>query len=113
MSKIFVIRNSVVTTLLVAVLMMGTSVQSDTSQISALEVVKDADGSSSFVITKTGAIEIQEFMMDDPPRLVIDFIGATHLMTEMTFAWIDLKMQELDDIAKLPHPREFELYYDN
>ncbi len=85
MSKIFVIRNSVVTALLVAVLMMGTSVQSNTTQISALEVVKDADGSSSFVITKTGAIEIQEFMMDDPPRLVVDFIGATHLMTEMTF----------------------------
>jgi len=31
---------------------------------------------------------------------------------DLIATWIDLKMQELDDIAKLPHPREFELYYD-
>lgn len=85
MSKIFVIRRSVVTALLLGVLIVGTSVQGDTSQICALKVVKDAEGSSSYVISKTGAVEVQEFMMDDPPRLVVDFIGATHQMTDMSF----------------------------
>ncbi len=85
MRKIFVTRRSVVTALLLGVLIMGTSVQGDTSQICALDVVKDAEGSSSYVISKTGAVEVQEFMMDDPPRLVVDFIGATYQMTEMSF----------------------------
>jgi type IV pilus assembly protein PilQ len=85
MKKILVIRHSIVTALLVGVLIVGTSVQGDTSQISALEVVKDAGGTASYVISKTGAVEVQEFMMDDPPRLVVDFIGATHQMTDMSF----------------------------
>ncbi len=85
MRKILVVRSSIVAALLVGVLVASTSVQGDTSQVNALKVERDAKGSSSFVISKSGAVEIQDFMMDDPPRLVVDFIGATHEMPKTLF----------------------------
>jgi type IV pilus assembly protein PilQ len=68
--------------MLVAALLLGalasTAVQGDTSQVSALRMESDPNGSPSYVISKTGAVEINEFLMDDPPRLVLDFLGASH-----------------------------------
>ncbi len=78
MRRIFVIRNAVVAVLLTGVFLTGTSVQGDTSQISGLRVQQDSNGSPSFIISKTGAVQVREFRMDDPPRLVVDFVGATH-----------------------------------
>jgi len=36
------------------------------------------DKSTSFTIQKMGAGEVYDFMMQNPPRLVVDFIGAEH-----------------------------------
>ena len=78
MRRIFASRKTVVAVLLLGALIGSTAVQGDTSQVSALRMERDANGSPSYVISKSGAVEINEFLMDDPPRLVLDFLGATH-----------------------------------
>ncbi|MFQ5510578.1 MAG: type IV pilus secretin PilQ [Candidatus Krumholzibacteriia bacterium] len=77
MKKLFMIRRSVLVVGLAAVLAAGTTVRGDTSSINSLKVEKST-GSSSFVISKMGAIDVQDFVMEDPPRLVLDFLGAKH-----------------------------------
>ena len=78
MRRIFANRKTLVAVLLLGALIASTTVQGDTSQVSALRVENDSNGSPSYVISKTGAVEINEFLMDDPPRLVLDFVGAAH-----------------------------------
>lgn len=82
MRRIFVIRNAVVAVLLTGVFLTGSSVQGDIPQISDLTCDRDANGAASFVITKSGTVEVREFRMDDPPRLVVDFVGAAHGIAE-------------------------------
>jgi len=84
MRRIFASRKTVVAVLLLGALIGSTAVQGDTSQVSALRMERDANGSPSYVISKSGAVEINEFLMDDPPRLVLDFLGATHGITGST-----------------------------
>jgi type IV pilus assembly protein PilQ len=78
MRTYFARRNAVVAVLLLGALIGSTAVQGDTSQISALRMERDVNGSPSYVISKSGVVEINEFLMDEPPRLVLDFVGATH-----------------------------------
>jgi type IV pilus assembly protein PilQ len=80
MRRIFVVRNAVVAVLLLGALVASASVQGDTSQISALRIERDSNGSPSFVISKSGVVRIQDFMMGNPPRLVLDFVGSTYGM---------------------------------
>ncbi|MBP2680715.1 MAG: pilus assembly protein PilQ [Candidatus Krumholzibacteriota bacterium] len=78
MRSIFASRKTLFAALLLGALVASTTVQGDTSQVSALRMENDPNGSPSYVISKTGAVEINEFLMDDPPRLVLDFLGAAH-----------------------------------
>ncbi len=80
MRRIFVVHSAIVAVLLLGALVVSASVQKEASQISALRIDRDAAGSPSFVISKSGAVRIQDFMMDNPPRLVLDFVGATWSM---------------------------------
>jgi len=80
MRRIFVVRSAIVAVLLLGAFVASASVQGDASQISALRIERDSSGSPSFVISKSGAVRIQDFMMDNPPRLVLDFVGATYGM---------------------------------
>jgi type IV pilus assembly protein PilQ len=84
MRRIFASRKTLVAALLLGALIASTTVQGDTSQVSALRVENDSNGSPSYVISKTGAVEINEFLMDDPPRLVLDFLGASHGIASST-----------------------------
>jgi type II secretory pathway component GspD/PulD (secretin) len=74
-----------VATLLLGVLIASTSVQGETSKVSSLRVEQDNSGSSSFIISKSGMMDVQDFTMENPPRLVLDFVGATHELTRNEF----------------------------
>jgi type IV pilus assembly protein PilQ len=84
MRTYFASRNAVVAVLLLGALVGSTSVQGDTSQISALTMQRDANGSPSYIISKSGPVEIDEMLLDNPPRLVLDFLGTTHGITAPT-----------------------------
>ncbi|UCH84053.1 MAG: type IV pilus secretin PilQ [Candidatus Latescibacterota bacterium] len=86
MRKLFVVRKTMVATLLLGALIASTSVQGETSKISSIKVEQDKGGSSSFIISKSGVMDIQDFTMENPPRLVLDFVGATHELTRTEFA---------------------------
>ncbi|UCG52385.1 MAG: AMIN domain-containing protein [Candidatus Latescibacterota bacterium] len=78
MRKLFVIRNTVVAALLMAVLIASTSVYGEMSKVNSLRLEQGKSGTTNFIISKSGAVDVQDFTMDDPPRLVLDFVGATH-----------------------------------
>ncbi|MEE9270111.1 MAG: type IV pilus secretin PilQ [Candidatus Krumholzibacteria bacterium] len=77
MTRLFMIRKTAVVGLLAAALAVSSTVRGDTSSVNSLRVEKGS-GSASFIISKMGAIDVQDFMMEDPPRLVLDFLGAKH-----------------------------------
>jgi type II secretory pathway component GspD/PulD (secretin) len=83
MKKLLMIRMGAAALFLTG-LVITTSVRGDTSKVSSLKVEKQS-GSSSFVISKLGDVEVEEFMMKDPPRLVVDFIGAAHALAQNQF----------------------------
>lgn len=76
MRRIFAVRNAVFAVLLTWAFLTGASVQGDTPRISDLKVERDTNGVPTFVITKTGAVQVREFRMQDPPRLIVDLVGA-------------------------------------
>lgn len=86
MRRIFVIRNAVVAVLLTGVFLTGSAVQGEIPQINALAREGASSGSASFVISKAGAVEVREFRMDNPPRLVVDFVGAANKINEPAVA---------------------------
>ncbi|MEJ2719743.1 MAG: AMIN domain-containing protein [bacterium] len=85
MRKLFAVRKTMVATLLIGVLIASTAVQGETSKVSSLRVERDQSGSSSFIISKSGTMDLQDFTMEDPPRLVLDFVGATHELSTSEF----------------------------
>ena len=81
MKKLTKVRKSVIAVLLTGVVMVTTSVKGDTAQVNSLKMER-GNGSASYVISKSGATSVEEFMMADPPRLVVDLIGARHEMEQ-------------------------------
>lgn len=84
MKQLLLIRKSVGAALLAAVLVIGTTASSDTSKISSLRI-EPHSGSSSYVISKSGTVELQEFLMEEPPRLVLDLLGTQHALDKNKF----------------------------
>jgi type II secretory pathway component GspD/PulD (secretin) len=84
MKQLFLIRKSVGAVSLAAALILTTIASGDASKITSLKV-EPRSGSSSYVIEKSGALEVQDFLMKDPARLVVDFIGAAHDLDKMQF----------------------------
>jgi len=70
--------------MLAATLVLTNSVHGETGSVSELKV-EHTENASSYVISKMGSIEVQEFMMKNPPRLVIDFVGAEHGLDKNRF----------------------------
>jgi type IV pilus assembly protein PilQ len=81
MRRIFAVRNTVVAVLLTGVFLTGATVQGENSRVSDLKVERDSNGSPSFVISKSGAVQVREFRMQEPPRLVVDLVGAVYGMS--------------------------------
>lgn len=74
--KTFTIHKSVLTLALVGVVAITTAVYGEQTVNSLSRQVDDK--STRFTIHMMGAGEVYDFMMKDPPRLVVDFIGAAH-----------------------------------
>ncbi len=84
MKQLFLIRRSAAAASLAAVLILSTIASGDASKISSLRI-EPHSGSSSYVISKSGALDVQDFVMEDPPRLVLDLVGARHEMAQTRF----------------------------
>ena len=84
MKQLFLIRKSVGAASLAAALILSTISSGDASKISSLRI-EPHSGSSSYVISKSGALDVRDFVMEDPPRLVLDFIGARHELAQTRF----------------------------
>lgn len=57
--------------------LLSTTVSGDASKIESVRLERQA-GATTFIISKMGAMDVEDFMMEDPPRLVVDFVGAQH-----------------------------------
>lgn len=77
MRKLFLIRKSAGAALIAAAVIMSMAASGDASKISSLKM-EPHNGSSSYVISKSGVVEVQDFVMEDPPRLVVDFLGGEY-----------------------------------
>jgi type II secretory pathway component GspD/PulD (secretin) len=77
-------HKSVAAVCLGGALLLSTTVSGDASKIQSVRVEQSAE-STSFVISKMGAMDIEDFLMEDPPRLVVDFVGATHGLDKNLF----------------------------
>jgi len=84
MKQLFLIRKSVGIVTIAMALLLSTTASGDASKISSLRM-EPHSGSSSYVIAKSGALEVEDFLMQDPPRLVLDFIGAQHDLDQTKF----------------------------
>ncbi len=84
MSQLSVIRRSIFAAALGAAWIMSSVATGDASKISSLRV-EPHSGSSSYVISKSGTMEVEEFLMQDPPRLVLDLMGAEHELDKTKF----------------------------
>ncbi len=77
MKKQSLIRRSVVSLWLAGALALASSAVSGIPSVTSLRM-ESSGGSSKFVIQKQGEISVQDFALQDPQRLVLDFIGARH-----------------------------------
>jgi type IV pilus assembly protein PilQ len=78
------IRRLIGATLLGAAWILVSVATGDASKVSSLRM-EPHSGSASYVIAKSGALEVQEFLMQDPPRLVLDLVGAEHGLDKTRF----------------------------
>lgn len=84
MRKLKMARGSCIAICLLAIVSMTTSVWGDSSEINALRIEK-VGGTTSYIVSKVGAVDVQNFVMTNPPRLVVDFIGARHAMPSLQY----------------------------
>lgn len=84
MRQLSVIHRSIFAAALGAAWIMSSVATGDASKISSLRV-EPHSGSSSYVISKSGTLEVEEFLMQDPPRLVLDLMGAEHELDKTKF----------------------------
>ena len=84
MKQLFMIRKSAGVAGLATALFLSMLAVGDAAKISSLRM-EPHSGSSSYVIAKSGAVEVQDFLMSDPPRLVVDFVGAEHGLDQQQF----------------------------
>jgi type II secretory pathway component GspD/PulD (secretin) len=84
MRKLLMMHKSVAAVCLGGALLLSTTVSGDASKIQSVRVERGAE-STSFVIAKMGAMEVEDFLMEDPPRLVVDFVGASHGLDKNLF----------------------------
>lgn len=79
------IRRPVLAFLIAGAVVMTSWVNGDTSTVTALSHQPGEGSSTNYVIAKGDAVAVQDFLMEDPPRLVLDFIGARHMLDKNEF----------------------------
>jgi type IV pilus assembly protein PilQ len=84
MSKAFFIKGCVFAMFLAGLAALASFAQDEVAAVNAIRLDMN-DGTTRFVIEKKGAVEYQDFTLNNPPRLVIDFIGARHNLESREF----------------------------
>lgn len=84
MKGLVFIKGSAIALLAAIFLLPFSSAKSEVSVIHSLRLEKDPRG-CRYVIEKTGAVDVQDFVLSDPDRVVVDFIGSKYALGSMVF----------------------------
>jgi hypothetical protein len=79
MKTLTVLHRTVAAVLVTAMVAAAPMALGDVGEVSALRLVK-SDNASRYVIEQTGSGAYQEFLLNNPKRLVVDIVGARHAM---------------------------------
>ena len=77
MKKLSIVRRSVILFLLAGAVALASSATGEVPSIVSLKIEANS-GTVKCVIERFGEVEIQDFQLQNPKRLVLDFIGARH-----------------------------------
>ncbi len=77
MRKLSVLHQVALTVLLAGVFVVASAAQSDVATVNTIRLEK-TDTAAKYVIGQTGTVEHQDFLLSNPARLVVDFVGARH-----------------------------------
>ena len=85
MRKVLRMHKSIAALCVCGVLLtLSTTASGDAAKVHSFAMQRGAE-STSFVISKIGSAEVEEFLMEDPPRLVVDLMGATNQLIDSKF----------------------------
>jgi len=79
MKTLTVLHRSAAAVLIAAVLAMGPVAHSEVAKVNSLRLDKRAT-ESHYVIQQSGSAAYQEFLLNNPRRLVVDIVGARHAL---------------------------------
>lgn len=77
MRKALIVKVCFFAVLLVGMLVMVSNADEPQPAVNSLKVETQGSG-AKIVIEKTGALECQDFVLSNPDRLIVDFVGAKH-----------------------------------
>jgi type IV pilus secretin PilQ/predicted competence protein len=84
MKKLSMVRRSVILFLLSGIVAIASSATGEIPGIVSMNVETNESG-VKWVIEKNGDIELQDFQLQNPPRLVLDFLGARHQLDQKLY----------------------------
>jgi type II secretory pathway component HofQ len=70
--------------LLSGVIALAPTAQSDVTKVNAIHVETSAT-STKYVIEQTGSADFQDFLLNNPSRLVVDLVGARHALEKTRY----------------------------
>ncbi|NIM19521.1 MAG: AMIN domain-containing protein [Candidatus Latescibacteria bacterium] len=84
MKKLSFVRRSVIILLLVGAIALASSATGDVPSVISLKMESSLE-MTTCSIEKKGEVELQEFRLENPRRVVLDFVGARHQLDKKTF----------------------------
>lgn len=84
MKKLSMVRRSVILFLLSGIVAIASSATGEIPGIVSMNSETNESG-VKWIIEKNGDIELQDFQLQNPPRLVLDFLGARHQLEQKLY----------------------------
>jgi type IV pilus assembly protein PilQ len=84
MRKAFIVKGCFFALLLAGVLNLVSFATEEQPAVNALSI-ETQRGETKVIIGKVGALECKDFVLDNPSRLIVDFVGATHELPAREF----------------------------
>ena len=84
MKALSVKHGVVLAILLSGVIALAPTAQSDVTKVNAIHVEVSAT-STKYVIEQTGSADFQDFLLNNPSRLVVDLVGARHALEKTRY----------------------------
>ncbi len=79
MNKLTMMHRVVLALLVTGAVAVTSTAYSNVAEVASISLNKGAS-SSTYVIEQSGTADCQEFKLNNPPRLVVDFVGARHAL---------------------------------